>query len=215
MFQTCIFVHTSGTRFSYLFVWKPFTLSPSSTFAGFSCLLLNHKSPATLPTSQHISARKLFAAFFIQVSAVTAPLSLLASRLQHVSGSKHEHVRGTWSAYQSTGVSVAQKRMKTIWKSTKVVSACHVGLKLHVGQDDWLKHGICILLWQLIWTFVLFVSETICTVKKDCRNRKLAESCQRFASMCLAAARYVSPRRSAYKNTVTNRRVQGLRHNKL
>lgn len=99
-------------------------------------------------------------------------------------------------------VSCAEKRIKTIWKYTKVVSACHVGLKLHVGQDDWLKHGICILLWQLIWTFVLFVSETICTVKKHCKNRKLE-------------ARYVSPRRSAYKNRVTNRRVQGLRHNKL
>lgn len=148
-------------------------------------------------TSQHISACKLFATFFIQVSAVTAPLSSLASRLQHVSGSKHEHVRGTWSAYQSTDVSVVQKRMKTISKNRKVVSACHVGLKLHVGQDDWPKHGICILLWQLIWTFVLFVSETVCTVKKYCRNRKLAESCQTVVGICLVAARFVSSRRSA------------------
>lgn len=206
--RTCIFAHICLRAYVHFH-------SPSvSTLAGFSCLLLNHESPAILPTSQHISARKLFATFFIQVSAVTAPLSLLASRLQRVSGSKHELVQGTWSAYQSTDVSVVQKRIKTIWKNTKVVSACHVGLRLHVGQDDWLKHGICIWLWQLIWTFVLFVSETICTVKRRCRNRKLAESCQTFASICLVAARYVSPGRSAYKNRVTNR-VQGLRHNKL
>lgn len=89
------------------------------------------------------------------------------------------------------------ERMKTIWKNRKVVSACHVGLKLHVGQDDWLKHGICILLWQLIWTFVLFVSETICTVIKYCRNIKLAESCQTFVGICFVAARFISPRRSA------------------
>lgn len=99
---------------------KAFYSSSFSTLTGFSCLMLNHAGPATLPTSQHISACKLFATFFIQVSAVTAPQSLLATWLQRVSESKHEHVQGTWSAYQSTDVSVVQKRIKTIWKNTKV-----------------------------------------------------------------------------------------------
>lgn len=101
--RTCIFahiclsvyVHTSCMHFSVYLCMDAFYSPSVSTLARVSCLLLNHKSPAILPTSQHISARKLFATFFIQVSAVTAPLSLLASRLQRVSGSKHEHVRGT------------------------------------------------------------------------------------------------------------------------
>lgn len=115
----CTFVHACNLSL-FLYLCKEVFYSYSvSTLAGFSCLLLNHKSPATLPTSQHISACKLFATFFIQVSVVTAPLSLLASWLQHVSGSKHKLVQGTWSAYQSTDVSAVQKRIKTIWKNKK------------------------------------------------------------------------------------------------
>lgn len=41
---------------------------------------------------------------------MTAPLSSLASRLRHVSGSKHEHVQGTRSAYQPSDVSVEHAR---------------------------------------------------------------------------------------------------------
>lgn len=102
----------------------------------------------------HICLQTICNIFYIQVSAVTAPLSLLARRLQHVSGSKHEHERGTWWAYQSTHVSVVQEKKKkdknNLKEHKKSVSACHVGLKLHVGQDDWLKHGMCILVWQHI-----------------------------------------------------------------
>lgn len=207
---TCICAHISHPTFA----WKPFTLpaSPHSLNSVASCW---PTKALRLPTSQHISACKLFATFFNQVSAVTAPLSLLASRLQRVSGSKHEHVQRYLISVPVNWCVSCTEKDKTIWKNAKVVSACHVGVRLHVGQDDWLKHGICIWLWQLIWTFVLFVSGNICTVKKQCRNRKLTENCQTFASICLVAARYISPRRSAYKNTVSNRRVQGLRHNKL
>lgn len=153
------------------------SLPTVSTLTGFSCLLVNHglclRASTYLPAnySQHF----LFRCLQWQHHSLSWQRSF-----EWVSGSKHKHVRGSWSTWQSIDVSVAQKRVK---KFVRGVSACHVGLRLHVGQHDWRKHGICVWLWQLIWIFVLFSSSTICTVIKTGRNRQRAVSCQTFASI--------------------------------
>lgn len=85
--------------------------------AGFSCLLLNHKSPATLPTSQHISA--CCNIFYSGVCSDSAAVFAGSSASTCVGGASTSMCEGTWSAYQSTYVSVAQKGIKTIWKETK------------------------------------------------------------------------------------------------
>lgn len=111
---------------------------------------------ATLPTSQHRSALKLFPTFFIEAqrndsAAVSAGRSALTCVRERVPACAEAPDPPT-----SQPMCQLSAHAKTICRKSKLVSACHAGVKFHFecSSDT-----------QLAWTHVLFFSDMFCTVK--------------------------------------------------